>query len=114
MDFFDIEDKEPAQEFYVPQGREIGEYAVKFVHVNAVLLIADYNLPHECRMSKFSSVSSLTIFIPASQGESVTRIYYIGLRGNFSEVRLHNKFYSIVIDPRSTFPEKARTHNNRL
>jgi hypothetical protein len=31
MDFEDIEQKTPTQEFEVAQGREVGEYAVKYI-----------------------------------------------------------------------------------
>jgi hypothetical protein len=35
------------------------------------------------RIVKFSSVSSITIFIPENFGADVTRIFYIGLKGDF-------------------------------
>lgn len=38
---------------------------------------------------KFSSVSHLTLFFPNNFGEEITRIYYIGLRGEFSEAHNH-------------------------
>lgn len=31
MDFSDISDKTPTQELTIPQGREVGEYALKYV-----------------------------------------------------------------------------------
>ncbi|KDR79054.1 hypothetical protein GALMADRAFT_244808 [Galerina marginata CBS 339.88] len=65
LDFDDIGDRTPAQEFAVPQNRDIGEYSVK--------------------TAKFSNLSSLTLFIPASQGAETTRIYYIGLLGTWTE-----------------------------
>ncbi|OJA16475.1 hypothetical protein AZE42_06877 [Rhizopogon vesiculosus] len=65
MDFNDISDKAPVQEFNVPQDRNIAEHAVK--------------------TAKFSNVSSLTLFFPASQGADTTRIYYVGLLGHWTE-----------------------------
>ncbi|KAF7967285.1 hypothetical protein HWV62_34999 [Athelia sp. TMB] len=65
LDFDDATEKTPTQEFHVAQGREIGEYAVK--------------------VSKFSNLSSLTLFFPQSQGGDSTQIYYIGLLGQWSE-----------------------------
>ncbi|KAF9067231.1 DUF1000-domain-containing protein [Rhodocollybia butyracea] len=65
LDFQDVTDKKPTQEFDVAQGREVGEYALK--------------------PAKFPNVSSLTLFFPASQGAETVRIYYIGLLGTWSE-----------------------------
>ncbi|CCM04683.1 uncharacterized protein FIBRA_06869 [Fibroporia radiculosa] len=65
MDFSDISDRKPVQEFTVAQGREVGEYHV---------------LP-----AKFPNVTSLTLFFPASQGADTTRIYYVGFLGQFTE-----------------------------
>jgi len=65
LDFDNIFDKTPAQEFSVPQSRDIGEYAVK--------------------AAKFSNLSSITLFIPASQGAENTRIYYVGFLGSWTE-----------------------------
>ncbi|KAE9403604.1 DUF1000-domain-containing protein [Gymnopus androsaceus JB14] len=65
LDFQDVSDKTPTQEFDIPQGREVGEYAVK--------------------PAKFPNVSSLTLFFPASQGAETVRIYYIGLLGTWTE-----------------------------
>ena len=39
------------------------------------------------RPSKFSNVSSVTLFFPASQGAETTRIYYVGFLGQWSAVR---------------------------
>ncbi|KAL5526809.1 hypothetical protein ACEPAF_8534 [Sanghuangporus sanghuang] len=64
-DFSDIAERHPDQEFPVPQSRSIGEYSVK--------------------ASKFSNLSSLTIFFPEAQGADTTKIYFIGLRGSWSE-----------------------------
>ncbi|KAF8076225.1 DUF1000-domain-containing protein [Lyophyllum atratum] len=65
LDFDDISDQKPTQEFDIPQGREVGEYAVK--------------------TSQFSNISSLTLFFPASQGAETTQIYYIGFLGHWTE-----------------------------
>nr|VWP01013.1 Type III effector protein XopX [Ganoderma boninense] len=65
LDFSDLEDKKPVQEFTVPQGREVGEYHV---------------MP-----AKFPNVTSITLFFPASQGADTTRIYYVGFLGQWSE-----------------------------
>ena len=39
------------------------------------------------RTAKFSNLSSITLFIPASQGAENTRIYYVGFLGSWMEVR---------------------------
>lgn len=38
------------------------------------------------RAAKFSNLSSITLFIPASQGAENTRIYYVGFLGSWTEV----------------------------
>jgi len=65
LDFEDIANKTPTQEFDVAQGRELGEYAVK--------------------TAKFSNVSSVTLFFPAAQGAETTQIYYVGFLGHWTE-----------------------------
>ncbi|KAJ3744212.1 galactose-binding domain-like protein [Lentinula detonsa] len=65
LDFQDVADRKPTQEFDIAQGREVGEYAVK--------------------TAKFPNVSSLTLFFPSSQGAETVRIYYIGLLGTWTE-----------------------------
>ncbi|THV02761.1 DUF1000-domain-containing protein [Dendrothele bispora CBS 962.96] len=65
LDFSDIADKSPTQEFDVAQGREIGEYVVK--------------------TTKFSNVSSLSLYFPEGQGADTIRIYYIGFLGTWTE-----------------------------
>ncbi|KZV72665.1 DUF1000-domain-containing protein [Peniophora sp. CONT] len=65
LDFSDATDKEPSQEFAVAQSRDVGEYSLK--------------------AARFASVSSITLFFPASQGADTTRIYYIGFLGVWSE-----------------------------
>ncbi|KIJ51040.1 hypothetical protein M422DRAFT_204047 [Sphaerobolus stellatus SS14] len=64
LDFDEISNSKPIQEFSIPQNRDVGEYAVK--------------------PAKFSNVSSVTLFFPASQGANTVRIYYIGFLGVFS------------------------------
>ncbi|KAL0063704.1 hypothetical protein AAF712_009396 [Marasmius tenuissimus] len=65
LDFSDVADKSPTQEFHVPQGREVGEYSVK--------------------TAKFNNISSLTLFFPESQGADNVRVYYVGLLGSWTE-----------------------------
>ncbi|KIM40451.1 hypothetical protein M413DRAFT_445908 [Hebeloma cylindrosporum] len=67
LDFNDIPDVKPTQEFAVPQNRDVGEYSIK--------------------TTKFSNVSTITLFIPAAQGEETTRIYYIGFLGSWTEAK---------------------------
>lgn len=65
LDFSEISERKPIQEFEIPKGRDIGEYHV---------------MP-----AKFPAVTSVTLFFPASQGADTTRIYYIGFLGQWSE-----------------------------
>ncbi|KAF9243562.1 galactose-binding domain-like protein [Melanogaster broomeanus] len=65
LDFNDVEDKTPTQEFEVAEGRDVGEYAVK--------------------TAKFSNLSSVTLFIPSNRGADTTRVYYIGFLGHWTE-----------------------------
>ncbi|KAG6373304.1 galactose-binding domain-like protein [Boletus reticuloceps] len=65
LDFDDVSDKSPAQEFEVAVGREVGEYAV--------------------RATKFTNVTSVTLFIPSNQGADTTRVYYIGFLGQWTQ-----------------------------
>ena len=91
LDFSDLEDKKPVQEFTIPQGREVGEY-----HVMCVLasMMRVENVRHgagsltekSCRPAKFPNTTSVTLFFPASQGADTTRIYYVGFLGQWSEV----------------------------
>ena len=38
------------------------------------------------RAAKFTNISSITVFFPASQGADETCIYYLGFLGQWSEV----------------------------
>lgn len=67
LDFDDVADKTPTQEFEIAQSRDVGEYSLK--------------------TAKFSNVSSLTLYCPASQGADATKIYYVGFLGHWSEVQ---------------------------
>lgn len=66
LDFDDIARRTAAQEFEVPQSREIGEY--------------------QLRPTRFTNCRSITVFIPASQGADTTRLYYLGFTGSFTKV----------------------------
>jgi len=65
LDFSDVQDKKPIQEFPVVQSRDVGEYTVK--------------------PAKFPNVSSITLFIPSGQGADTVRIYYLGFLGSWTE-----------------------------
>ncbi|KAE8215153.1 hypothetical protein CF327_g1542 [Tilletia walkeri] len=39
------------------------------------------------RPAKFSNVRSLTLFVPRSMGEETTRIYFLGFKGEWSDVK---------------------------
>ncbi|KAG8979769.1 hypothetical protein FRB94_010338 [Tulasnella sp. JGI-2019a] len=67
LDFDDISEKKPAQEFDIVQSREVGEYTVK---------------PAKC-----PEVQSITLFFPAAQGADNVRIYYIGFLGEWREIK---------------------------
>lgn len=42
-----------------------------------------------CRVVKFSSVNHLTLHFPCNFGSDKTRIYYIGLRGEYTSTYRH-------------------------
>jgi len=68
LDFEDVADWKPTQELTIADtGREIGEYQVM--------------------SAKFTNISCVTLFVPASQGAETTRIYYVGFLGQWSERR---------------------------
>ncbi|KIY63538.1 DUF1000-domain-containing protein [Cylindrobasidium torrendii FP15055 ss-10] len=65
LDFSDVSERKPIQEFDVPESRDVGEYAVK--------------------PAKFSNVTSVTLFFPGSLGGDTTRLYYVGFLGHWTE-----------------------------
>ncbi|KAG2018094.1 hypothetical protein CC2G_007544 [Coprinopsis cinerea AmutBmut pab1-1] len=65
LDFDSVNEKKPSQELEVAQGSEVGEYPLRTV--------------------KFNNISSITLFIPAAQGDDVTRIYYVGFLGHWQK-----------------------------
>jgi len=67
LDFDDVNNETPTQELDVPQSREVGEYSLK--------------------TAKFSNVSSLTLFVPSSQGADTTRLYYLGFLGSWTATK---------------------------
>ncbi|KAH7106264.1 DUF1000-domain-containing protein [Auriculariales sp. MPI-PUGE-AT-0066] len=68
IDFDDVATKQPTQEFELVQNRDVGEYHVK--------------------ATKFSNVSEISLFFPASQGAETIQLYYIGFMGTWTEVRV--------------------------
>lgn len=82
LDFGDIADKVPTQEFDVAQGREVGEYALKYVSIFLWSALA----LRSCRASKFSNLASIALFFPEAQGADTTQIYYVGFLGTWTEV----------------------------
>ena len=53
----------------------------------SVFFLSKHTLLTPARTAKFSNLSSITLFIPASQGADNTRIYYVGFLGSWTEVR---------------------------
>lgn len=51
-------------------------------------IINSFNSP-DTQVVKFNSVHHLSLYFPRSFGGDETRIYYIGLRGEFSEAHRH-------------------------
>ena len=43
-----------------------------------------------CRVAKFNGVTSLLAYFPTNYGAETTKIYYIGLRGDFTQVKYNN------------------------
>jgi hypothetical protein len=66
LDFDAAEDTPSSQEFEVVESNEVGEYPLRTV--------------------KFSNLSSVTLFIPASQGADATRVEYVGFLGTWAKV----------------------------
>lgn len=50
------------------------------------------------RIVKFSSVYHLTIHIPKNFGNETTKVYYIGLRGEFTSVSDYRKSIQSVFN----------------
>lgn len=70
LDFDDIAAKEPTQTIELVAARDCIEYPV--------------------RATKFPAVRSLSLFFPANHGgDDVTRLDFVGFKGDFTEVRLH-------------------------
>ncbi|KLO05769.1 DUF1000-domain-containing protein [Schizopora paradoxa] len=67
LDFSDIADRPASQEIAIPRTQDVAEHIVK--------------------ASKFSNISTLTLFFPAAQGADTLRISYIGLRGTWTELK---------------------------
>jgi len=65
LDFEEAANGQPTQQFEIPQGREVGEYALK--------------------AAKFSNLSSVTLFFPSSQGADTIQIYYVGFLGHWTQ-----------------------------
>jgi len=65
LDFEDVAQMTPTQEFEIATGREVGEYVLK--------------------TAKFSNISSITVFFPSSQGADTSKIHYLGLLGHWTE-----------------------------
>jgi hypothetical protein len=86
IDFEDVADKTPTQEFDVPQGREVGEYQVRYLPHSFLLLESSFN--GFSRTAKFTNISCITVFFPASQGADETRVYYLGFLGQWNEVSM--------------------------
>lgn len=47
------------------------------------------------RIARFSNVQHLSIHISKNFGSESTRVYYIGLRGEFSEVQCEKKLLNL-------------------
>ncbi|ELU18875.1 hypothetical protein CAPTEDRAFT_20036 [Capitella teleta] len=46
-------------------------------------------LEYTVKVARFNSVNSLSIYFPKNFGEDTTKVYYIGLKGDFTEARKH-------------------------
>lgn len=89
LDFDDVSDKNPAQEFEVAVGRDVGEYTVRHVYFRWSGCGTRARIDNRItdRATKFTNVTSVTLFIPSNQGADSTRLYYIGFLGHWTQVR---------------------------
>ncbi|KAI6042457.1 galactose-binding domain-like protein [Pisolithus marmoratus] len=71
LDFSDVQDMTPTQEFEVP------------VSSDSLRVPGQVSTLREA--AKFSSLSSVTIFIPSNQGADTTKLFYIGFLGHWSQ-----------------------------
>lgn len=64
------------------------------------------------RPAKFTNISSITVFFPASQGANEIRIYYLGFLGQWTEVSAN----AIAVDTSesngSCLQEKGRSNHH--
>ena len=54
---------------------------IHYVTYNYLLIFASV-----CRVARFSNVEHLSIYFPENFGNDVSRIYFIGLKGDFTQV----------------------------
>ena len=60
------------------------------------------------RVARFNNVNHLSIHFPSNSGDDITRIYYIGLKGDFTEVcKLLPLTVSFLCDLLSLCPNAA-------
>ncbi|THH28229.1 hypothetical protein EUX98_g5948 [Antrodiella citrinella] len=82
LDFSDIAERKPTQEFNVVQSRDLGEYHVMLVFPSIWPRVV---LSFGNRPAKFPNVTSITLFFSASQGADTTKIFYVGFLGSWTE-----------------------------
>jgi hypothetical protein len=84
IDFSLADQVPPVQEWGLQEDfRGEIEYPTKCVYFFLLSYLICLTLSLLRRISRFSSVLSLTLFIPQNFGAEQTRIYYIGLKGEF-------------------------------
>ena len=47
------------------------------------------------RVSKFNNVTSLLLYFPTNYGAETTKVYYVGLRGEFTKASSKLSFYAV-------------------